>query len=151
MAMNEAVPPRKRQHESWPQLHDLPNVSKQAITMFYADSIKKTPRSSYSPMFALSVISQICHVLWKIQFPKLVLLGYIHTANLRVFSLVLLTPIKYNFWSTALHITLPSPYIYIYIYLYIYIYTRIWVTIYLGKWQTGKSFLFGSHLVTSDI
>lgn len=41
MTVNEAVPSRKKQHESWPQLYDLPNVSKQAITMFYADSIKK--------------------------------------------------------------------------------------------------------------
>ena len=56
MNMNDAVPRRKRQHESWPQLYDLPNVSKQAITMFYAESIKKkTPKLSFSD------VRSLCH------------------------------------------------------------------------------------------
>lgn len=54
--MSDAAPQRKRQQESWPQLYDLPNVSKQAITMFYADSIKKD-----TPKLLFSNVRALCH------------------------------------------------------------------------------------------
>jgi len=109
MNINNTVTPRNSQRETWPQLHYLPNVSKQSVTMFYGSTKEKLQSSltlTPPPKLTHSVIRQIPRLLYEIQFPKLVLVGNIHTTNCRVFSLVLLTPIKHNSWSTALYISL---------------------------------------------
>ena len=133
MAVNEAVPPRKRQHESCPQLYDLPNVSKQAITMFYADSIKKdTPKLLFSNVRSLCHQSDLpCSLENSISQARTArLYTYNETQSILVSSIDT-HQVQLLKYSTA-QSTAQSIF--------------ILVVIYLGKWQTGKNFLFGSQL-----